>query len=50
MSYKKTAYDCRKAKIYLVRIILNYKFYKSIIAYNMDDMNLKNLGYKVIMN
>jgi hypothetical protein len=38
VSYKKTAYDGRKAKIYLVKIILNYKFCRSIIAYNMDDI------------
>lgn len=39
-----------KIKIYLVETNINYIFYKSMLTYYMDVLNLENLGYDVILN
>lgn len=34
----------KKAKIYLIKIVANYRLRKSMINYNMGDRDMKKLG------
>jgi hypothetical protein len=39
-----------KLKFVLLKQLSTIDFYRSMIDCNMDDMNLENMGYKVIPN